>query len=223
MAEKTCPHGTPSTSFCKACERGDPPPKQATVADLHLGAAAAPATLSETEQARLAELEQTVKAGLKSFVEVGTALLEIRDQRLYRGAYGSFEAYCQQELHFSRQRGYQLMQAAAVATVVDIGNERQARDLAPLLTDPGAMRDALEEASVDGKPTGDKIRDAVARRVPARKPREAVVLDRPEQLRLEFDVDDRVLRWRAAAADAGMELEEWIAAAADAAASFVSG
>lgn len=225
MAEKTCPHGTPATSFCKACERGEPAPEQASVERMTLGGPAAPALqeLTEPEQERLTELEQTVRAGLKTFVEVGTALLEIRDQRLYRAGYGSFEEYCKQELNFSRQRGHQLIQAAEVSTMVDVGSERQARELVPLVDDPPALRDALVEARRDGPATAEKIRAAVEKRAPRapRKPAEVVVL--PEQLTLEFEVDDRVRRWRAAAGDAGMELEEWIAAAADAAADFVAG
>lgn len=224
MAEKTCPHGTPATSFCKACERGDPPPEQASVERMTIGAPAAPALeLSESEQARLGELEQTVRVGLKTFVEVGAALLEIRDQRLYRAGYASFEEYCRQELGFSRQRGHQMIQAAEVSTMVDVPNEAQARELVPLVDDPPALLEALAEAGQDGPATAEKIRTAVEKRVPRapRKPAEVVAL--PEQLTLEFEVDDRVLRWRAAAADSGMELEEWIAAAADAAASFVSG
>lgn len=35
-------------------------------------------------QTRLEELEATIERGLTTFVEVGLALLEIRDSRLYR-------------------------------------------------------------------------------------------------------------------------------------------
>jgi hypothetical protein len=218
MAEKTCPHGTPATSFCKACERGDPPPQSVTAADLAAPATAAPpAALSKTEKERLVDLEIVVLGGLKSFVAVGTALLEIRDRRLYRAEHGSFEAYCKAAFGFSRERGRQMIQAAQVATMVGTPNERQARELVPLLDDPPALVEAHAEAAADGPPTAAKIRKAVEKRTPAR----AEVVPLPEQLRLEFDVDDRVRRWRAAAADAGMDLEEWIAAAADAAAEFV--
>ena len=47
-------------------------------------AAAPTQALATTEATRLAELEATVAAGLRTFVEVGEALREIRDQRLYR-------------------------------------------------------------------------------------------------------------------------------------------
>lgn len=212
MAEKACPHGTPATSFCKACERGEPARESVKVADLHLDAAAAPAGLSETEQTRRDALEETVKVGLKTFAEVGMALLEIRDHRLYRSTHGTFAEYCKAAFGFSRQRGQQLMQAAEVATVVDIPNEAQARELVPLLDDPPALREALAEAGEDGTPTAPKVRAAVAKR----KPR-AEVVPVPEQLQLNFEVDDDVRRWRAVADDAGMELEEWLAALANAA------
>ena len=40
--------------------------------------------LSVPERSRLAELEAVVEAGLQTFVDVGLALSEIRDGRLYR-------------------------------------------------------------------------------------------------------------------------------------------
>jgi len=224
VAEKTCPHGTPATSFCKRCERGEPAPEQASVERLSLGSAATPALepLTDAEHERVQELEQIVRAGLKTFAEVGMALLEIRDRRLYRDEHSSFEAYCKEQFGFSRQRGHQMIEAAQVSTMVAIPNERQARELVPLLDDPPALREALAEASADGPATAAKIKTAVEKRAPRapRVPAEVVAL--PEQLTLEFEVDDRVHRWRAAASDAGMELEEWAAAALDAAAQFVT-
>jgi hypothetical protein len=43
--------------------------------------------LLPAERGRLAELEQVVERGLQTFVEVGLALTEIRDSRLYRVKY----------------------------------------------------------------------------------------------------------------------------------------
>ena len=44
---------------------------------------------------RLAELEKVIAKGRKTFLEVGRALMEIRDTRLYRREYSGFEEYCQ--------------------------------------------------------------------------------------------------------------------------------
>jgi hypothetical protein len=95
--------------------------------------------LSPAERERLAELEVVVERGRQVFIEVGLALAEIRDRRLYRERHGTFEVYLGERWGISRSRGYQLMAAAAVSTVVDSAglpvpaNEAQARELVPLL------------------------------------------------------------------------------------------
>ena len=57
------------------------------------------ADLTVSEAERLDACEQVIERGLATFVDVGTALLEVRDSRLYRVAYPTFEAYCA-ELRF---------------------------------------------------------------------------------------------------------------------------
>jgi hypothetical protein len=75
--------------------------------------------LTAPERQRLAELEAVIERGLDTFAEVGRALLEIRDARLYRETHATFEAYLRERWGMSRQRGYQLMDAARVSTIVD--------------------------------------------------------------------------------------------------------
>jgi len=85
---------------------------------------------------RLAELEKTILRGKKTFVEVGLALAEIRDLRLYRGEYGGFEEYCRKKWGWSKPYCTQLITAAAVVESlpadkqVAIATESQARELA---------------------------------------------------------------------------------------------
>lgn len=96
--------------------------------------------LTASQQARLATLEAIVERGLDTFVQVGLALAEIRDARLYKQRYGTFEAYCRERWGFSRSRGYRLIRAAELASLSptgDIQNERQAR----AVLEPGATRD----------------------------------------------------------------------------------
>ena len=62
----------------------------------------------------LAELEKTIARGKQRFVEMGLALGIVRDLRLYRREYASFEQYCQQRLGFTRQHAYRLIRGAAV-------------------------------------------------------------------------------------------------------------
>jgi hypothetical protein len=97
------------------------------------------ATLTTSERRDLETLEGVVQRGLDTFIEVGQALAEIRDRRLYRQTHGTFEAYCQEKWRLSRTRAYQLIDAAAVSTTVDSAglpppaNEAQARELVPAL------------------------------------------------------------------------------------------
>jgi len=71
-------------------------------------------TLLRDDQ-RLAELEKTIARGKKTFVEVGLALAEIRDLRLYRREYSGFEEYCREKWGWSRQHAYRLIEAAPIA------------------------------------------------------------------------------------------------------------
>lgn len=88
------------------------------------------------ERKRLADLEQVVERGLQTFYEVGSALLEIRDKRLYRQSHNTFETYCRERFGFSDSRGRQLIAAARTVTAVtQLGlpaptTEREARELA---------------------------------------------------------------------------------------------
>ena len=92
--------------------------------------------LSKDERAQLASCEMRIREGLGTFVDVGTALMEIRNAHLYRGTHPNFEAYVQSVLALSRPRAYQLIDSAQVmqdlSTIVDIPlpqNEAQAREL----------------------------------------------------------------------------------------------
>jgi len=66
------------------------------------------------ERSRLYQLEETIRQGLNTFVDVGNALLEIRDKRLYRQDYSTFEEYCNKQWSFSRDYAKKLMRSADV-------------------------------------------------------------------------------------------------------------
>lgn len=108
---------------------------------------------------RLAELEKVIAKGRKTFVEVGRALAEIRDTRLYRREYSGFEEYCQKKWGWTRQRAYQLMDAAEVqmSTAVDISSERAARELGKAA--PEQRAGVVQAIVASGKPvTAPEIR-----------------------------------------------------------------
>ena len=125
--------------------------------------------MSAVVATRLAELENVVEHGLATFLEVGAALLEIRDSRLYLAGHDSFEAYCRDRWNLERAHAYRLIDAGKVAEALSpMGdspvNERQARELAPLRDRPELMREAWSEAqhAGNGKPTAAIVRQAVA-------------------------------------------------------------
>ena len=68
--------------------------------------------LSRTEKVVLQGLEDTIKSGLASFVEVGRALSKISAEQLYREEGETFEDYCERRWEISRQHGYRLMKAS---------------------------------------------------------------------------------------------------------------
>jgi hypothetical protein len=98
-------------------------------------------TLTDAESSKLAEAEATISAGLQTFYEVGNALLLIRDARLYRQDFPTFEAYCRDRWQMGASRARQLIGAAGVVanlegvTNVTPTNEAQARELAALAAD----------------------------------------------------------------------------------------
>lgn len=125
---------------------------------------------------RLEQLEAVIERGLATFVEVGEALLEIRDSRLYRETHATFDAYCQQRWGIHRSRGYQLMEAAKVvrllssadagmSTAVDIPSETVVRPLVALMhKDPEAVplvMSVAQDAAEGGAVTDRHVRAAV--------------------------------------------------------------
>src|SRR5262245_43866722 len=101
--------------------------------------------LERADAARLAELEAVVERGLATFVDVGQALIEIRESRLYREQHDTFEKYLHFRWGMSRSSGYRFIDAARVAELVspigDIENEAHARELVPLLREPEQLRE----------------------------------------------------------------------------------
>jgi len=124
--------------------------------------------MEDIESIRFTELESVIDVGLKTFVDVGNALLEIRDSRLYRAQWGTFDEYCRERWGMAKSRAYQLIDAAQVSanvsTVVDIlpVSERQARPLTRL--EPEKQREAWQtavETAPGGKVTATHVRSVV--------------------------------------------------------------
>jgi len=108
----------------------------------------------------LSELETVIERGQQTFIEVGRALLEIRDGRLYRDTYTTFEAYCRERWGWTRQHANRQIAAARVVEEMEPTgsipeNEWQARAIrdAQRREDAEDAQDALaalEEADREG-------------------------------------------------------------------------
>ncbi len=132
------------------------------------------AVLTASESATLQDCEQRIERGLKTFIEVGQALAEIRDSRLYKGTHDTFEAYCQERWQIDRTRAQNFITAAR--TVLEISNthpdlpapvkESQARALAAVPEPDRAevWRETVERT--EGKPTAAAVRAVQRERTP---------------------------------------------------------
>lgn len=70
--------------------------------------------LSKNEQKRLAELESVVTNNFQAFYDVGCALREIQQQRLYRQTHPTFADYANDLWDLARRRAYQFIESADV-------------------------------------------------------------------------------------------------------------
>jgi len=113
--------------------------------------------LTKLEAGKLSELESVIERGLPTFTEVGDALMGIRDGKLYRQTHGTFENYCRERWDLKERRVYQLMDAAKTCTIVQVSTESQARELVPLLSNPGMMREVVEIVAEQGRRNGKPV------------------------------------------------------------------
>jgi Cell shape-determining protein len=129
--------------------------------------------LDVAERARLQELESIVEHGLQTFYEVGKALDEIREQKLYRETHKTFEAYCQEKWGMARQTANRFIGAARVMEILEpIGSkiptkESQIRPLAQL---PPELQIQIWQEAVESSPNGIPTGAAVKRLVEERFP-----------------------------------------------------
>jgi hypothetical protein len=109
-------------------------------------------SLTLGEKARLADCEAIIEQGIAVFLEVGNALLEIRDSRLYRQQFPTFEGYCRERWGMVQQSATRLIRAAEVVKNLQsepIGSlpttESQARPLTRL--EPEVQREVWREVT----------------------------------------------------------------------------
>ncbi len=123
--------------------------------------------LNIDESHELERCEVVIKQGLKTFIEVGEALFIIRDKRLYRREFNTFEDYCQEKWSMPRRHVNRMI--AASETIINLGpmgpilpeSERQVRPLTSL--EPEIQKEVWKEVvETHGKNiTASKVQEIV--------------------------------------------------------------
>lgn len=144
-------------------------------------------TLEPSESTELAACEQVIAKGLNHFVQVGNALIRIRDLKLYRATHATFAAYCKERWDMAKSQAYRAIEAAQVVGVLPIkseevrmspiggqslpapASERVVRPLTQLepAQQPVAYAKAVEAAG-GGAPTAKQVQAAVDELKPKR-------------------------------------------------------
>ncbi|BDA71511.1 hypothetical protein CAL7716_056770 [Calothrix sp. PCC 7716] len=110
----------------------------------------------------------------RAFYEAGKALKELRDRRLYRASYKTFEEYAIHRFGYNRRQPYRLIEAADVVdTIIKMcpngtqilpTNERQVRELTKLEPDiRGICWEQAVKANGGKVPSGRLVKDIVER------------------------------------------------------------
>ena len=136
--------------------------------------------LTTTEHQKYLECNAVIEHGLQTFFDVGNALMVVRNDRLYREEYGTFEDYCQEKWGWTRQRANQLIASADVVAnlaemttiVVKPTTESQARALTKL--EPEKQRTVWKdvvETAPKGKVTAKHVQAVVEQHKEPAKPK----------------------------------------------------
>ncbi len=137
-----------------------------------------PTELTPEEAARRKLLEGVIRRNLQAFHELGRALREIAEKRLYRSDYGTMSDYTLDKLDMRKSQVYRLIEASRVVDILSpIGetmpsNEAQVRPLQRLSTSDEII-EAWKAVCKLSRETGIKITAALVKGVVDRILREA--------------------------------------------------
>src|SRR4030095_489748 len=126
--------------------------------------------MNEIEHSELAQYEAVIQRGFETFVEVGNALMAIREAKLYRQTHKNFEDYCQERWGMYKRNANLYIAAAKVIHNLEMGSvdpilpeiERHARPLAVL--EPQQQREAWQkvlDTAPNGKITASHVQSIV--------------------------------------------------------------
>lgn len=133
-------------------------------------------SLTASERTQLESCENTIKNHFESFAEAGKALRTIRDSRLYREHFLTFEDYCRSKWEMSKTQANRLIASFRVTEVVGSvsgpapTSESQIRPLTMLkeATQKKVWQQVTAQAKKEGAPITAKLVNAVAHKVSPR-------------------------------------------------------
>jgi len=120
--------------------------------------------LNDGERTRYYECKDIIRENLVACFDVGAALLEIRDSKLYREDFETFEEFCSTTYRIGRSSAYRLIEASEVradltpAQAELVTNESQARALSAV--PPEKREEVLSKAAANGPVTAASIEEA---------------------------------------------------------------
>jgi hypothetical protein len=120
--------------------------------------------LTMTEVEKLRDAERIIERGQQTFIEVGKALQRIRDGKLYRVSYATFEEYCETKWGWTRQHAYRFIEATETVKSLPakchqlVTNEATARAVAQV--EPERRAEVVKQAAQSGPVTAASIREA---------------------------------------------------------------
>lgn len=158
-----------------------------------------------SKQSRYEVLKEKIRNWWEDRFKVGSALQEIRDQKLYKHEHETFEEFCQAEYGFERAHAYRLIGFAEVKASVELSpmgdkiqNERQARALAPVPVEQ--REEVIEKAAEKGPVTAKAITEA-AQEVVKAEPAKAAKEEKQQYLdKTGYPIPSAILEdWKRAA------------------------
>ena len=95
--------------------------------------------LTAAERKQLAKDERLIERSLSTFLDVGRALADIRDARLYRATHPTFAAYLRERWDIADTWGVRLMSAARTVAAIEAGNEISGASAPPMFPSAAAV------------------------------------------------------------------------------------
>lgn len=88
--------------------------------------------LTDPERNQLSECESIIKQGLTTFLDVGRALAQIRERRLYRETHKTFERYCKDVWDLGRATAYRKIDGYKVVRILEEEMSATADKMSPI-------------------------------------------------------------------------------------------